>query len=92
MAKAVILKTPKGIMLMGAIQCSNGSWFDAEGCYRYCKEKTEERENHQAFKLMASSTLLAHYPKTKEKWYKDRGNFIDIEIPYDVDQTFMYID
>ena len=33
MAKITILKTNKGTKILGAIQCSNGAYWDAEGCY-----------------------------------------------------------
>lgn len=89
MAKAVILKTDRGIKIMGSIQCSNGCSFDAEGCFRYCNEHiSEHRDKLQAQKLMYASGTLANEPKEKEDWYKDRTNFIDIEIPYECDQSY----
>lgn len=84
MAKAVVLKTNYGVNLIGAWQCSNGSYWDAEGCFNYCNnERTESMNRHQASKLIYNSTTLAFNPKTDEDWYKHRENFIDIEIPYD---------
>ena len=83
MTKAVILKT------MGSIQCSNGCIFDAEGCFRYCNEHiSEHRDELRAQKLMYVSGTLANEPKEKEDWYKDRANFIDIEISYECDQSY----
>ena len=81
--KAVILKTNNGIMLMGAIQSSNGAWFDAEGCYQYCNcENTKAGTLNQVHKLLYSSTKIGSLPKESEDWYRNRENFIDIEIPY----------
>ena len=90
MAKGVILLTNEGVKLMGSIQCSNGAYFDAQGCFDYCNgEKTEFMNKHQAFKLVASATSLNVRPKLKpEEWYKDRANFIDVDINYEVDQTY----
>ena len=90
MAKGVILLTNKGTYLFGSIQCSNGAWFDAEGCFKYCQDETEREyiEKHQAFKLISGATLLAHGTKAGELWYKGRENFIDVEIPYEVNQSF----
>lgn len=81
--KGVILRTNNGIMLMGSIQCSNGAWFDAEGCYQYCNcEKTNAGTLNQVHKLLYASTKLGSLPKEGEDWYRYRENFIDIEIPY----------
>ena len=88
MAKAVVLKTSNGVLLFGSIQCSNGAWFDAEGCYRYCQENTKALCEHQARKLIANATMLAHYPKESGEWSLHRYNFIDVEIPFEVDQTY----
>ncbi|MBQ6856859.1 MAG: hypothetical protein IJO13_07120 [Lachnospiraceae bacterium] len=96
MAKGVILKTNEGIKLMGNIQCSNGGWFDAEGCYNYCNiderdpngNASDTHASHQAFKLSAAATTLAHNPKTEKDWYRNKENFVDIEIPYNCDQSF----
>lgn len=89
-ARGVILLTDEGVKLMGAIQCSNGAWFDSEGCFKYCNsEKSEYTNEHQAFKLKASATSLNVRPGLKDKdWYKDRNNFIDVNIDYTVDQTY----
>lgn len=90
MAKAVILKTNEGVMLTGNFQCSNGVWFDAEGCFNYCNTNTTEALNkHQMHKLINNATLLGHQPITEPDWYKHRKNFIDVEIPYtDVIQEY----
>lgn len=89
MAKAVILKTDRGLKIMGSIQCSNGCIFDAEGCFRYCNEHiSEHRDRLQAQKLMYASGTLANEPNEKEDWYKDRENFVDIGIPYECDQSY----
>lgn len=92
MAKGVILLTDEGVKLMGSIQCSNGAYFDAEGCFNYCNnEKTESMNKHQAFKLKASSTSLNVRQNFKTpEWYKDRNNFIDVNIDYEVDQTYKW--
>ena len=37
---------------------------------------------------MYVSGTLANEPKEKEDWYKDRANFIDIEISYECDQSY----
>ena len=89
MSKAVILKSDRGIKIMGSIQCSNGYIFDAEGCFRYCNEHiSEHRDRLQAQKLVCACGILANEPKEKEDWYKDRANFIDVEIPYECDQSY----
>lgn len=91
MAKVTILKTNDGIYAMGGFQCSNGHWFDAEGCYKYCNSnelKTDFAKSHQAFKLKASATLLTSNEKTSEDWYKNRENFIDSEINFECNQSY----
>ena len=92
MAKAVILKTCHGVKLFGSIQCSNGAYFDAEGCFNYCNSPQGEFEKRlQAKKLLSNATLLGHKPKTDEEWYKNRENFIDVEIGYDdVNQEYSW--
>lgn len=95
MSKAVILKTDRGVMIMGAWQCSNGSWFDAEGCFKYCNidGKSDVYNEHQAKKLSFMSAHLAFRPKHDKDWYKYRENFIDIEIPFnEVEQEYSYED
>lgn len=87
MAKAVILKTNEGIRLIGTTQCSNGAWWDAEGCFKYCQEDTEFISQHQAFKLCAVATSLGNEKQSKD-WYKHRENFIDIEIPFECSQEY----
>ena len=90
MAKGVILLTDDGVHLLGTIQCSNGAWFDASGSFKYCNcEATESMNKHQAFKLKASATSLNVRPGFKSAdWYKDPNNFIDVNIDYEVDQTY----
>lgn len=90
MAKGVVLLTNEGVKLMGSIQCSNGGWFDAEGCYKYCNsERTKGLNRHQAFKLAASATSLNVRPGFRpENWYEDRENFVDVNIDYEVDQSY----
>ena len=92
MSKAVILKTNEGILLVGAWQCSNGAYFDAEGCFKYCNSAESELTNkHQSFKLTSLATPLGFRPKEKDDWYKHRENFIDIGIPYDdVEQDYLW--
>lgn len=88
-ARGVVLYTNKGILLLGRIQCSNGAWFDAEGCYNYCnQEKTDVFKEHQASKLCYNATILANYPRKGRDWYKERENFKDIDLPIIVDQTY----
>ena len=43
--KGVILKTDDGIKLFGCLQCSNGSWYTAEGCFKYCNNNKSEKRN-----------------------------------------------
>ncbi len=89
MAKAVIFKTNKCTRIMGNTQCSNGAWFSAEGCYKYCNDNGSDfLDQHQADKLIYNSTLLGHDKVDNEKWYKDRNNFVDIEFDYDVNQEY----
>lgn len=87
MAKAVILKTSDGVKVIGTVQCSNGAWFDAEGCFKYCQADTEFLSKHQAFKLCATATSLGN-EKQSEDWYKYRENFINIEIPFECSQEY----
>ena len=89
MARVVILKTDQGIQLLGSTQSSNGAYFDAEGCFRYCNEnKSEQRNRLQATKLSYIATLLAYKPKSESDWYKHRENFIDTEVKYECDQSY----
>lgn len=92
MAKGVILLTDEGVKLIGTIQCSNGNWFDAEGCFKYCNsEETEPRNKHQAFKLKASATALNVRQNFRTAdWYKNKENFIDVDINYCVDQSYKW--
>ena len=90
MAKGVILKTNEGVKLMGSFQCSNGSRFDAEGCYEYCNSSTYTAINlSNARKLMASATLLGHERLDDTLWFKDKNNFIDVDIQYEVNQDYI---
>lgn len=88
MAKAVILKTNKGVRLMGTMQCSNGHWFDAIGCFNYCNTTPFNiMSEHQASKLIYSSTIIGA-ECTDDEWYKNKENFIDIEIDYETNQSY----
>ena len=90
MAKAVILKTNSETKILGALQCSNGAWFDAEGCFKYCNnETTDFGKKHQASKLLAISTTLGSDKVDDEKWYTDRNNFIDVEIDFETTQHYI---
>ena len=77
--RAVIIKTDEGMKLKGNMQCSNGAWWNAEGCFNYCQERTEFLSKHQALKLKSASTTIGHETAGND-WYKHRENFIDIEI------------
>lgn len=95
MSKAVILKTDRGVLITGAWQCSNGGWFDAQGCFNYCNVdgKSDTYIRNQVEKLLGITSLMGRRPKQDEDWYKNRENFIDIEIPYDeVEQEYSYED
>ena len=87
MAKAVVLKTDVGVKIIGCLQCSNGTWFDAEGCFKYCQEESDFLSEHQANKLKGCSSTLGH-DKTQKDWYKHRENFIDVEIDIDCIQSY----
>ena len=90
MAKAVILKTDTGIYLLGAMQCSNGAWFDAEGCFKYChQEGTDFWNKLQADKLKCTATQIGR-DKFSEDWYKHRENFIDIDVPFECTQNYIH--
>ena len=93
----VLLKTDDGIFLKGAIQASNGSWFDAQGCFEYCNgEQNETVNDHakrmKARKLKSVSTLVSYSMNGDKDWYLDRANFVDykIESDSDVDQKYDY--
>lgn len=94
MAKGVVLKTDRGVMLMGAIQCSNGAYFDAEGCFQYCNVShmipKHQVSRHQANKLIGCSTILSHNEFVERNWWENRNNFIDVEISYNVDQRYNF--
>lgn len=75
MAKAVILKTSEGVKLVGSFQCSNGAYWDADGCFKYCNSESSETLNAlQVTKLLYNATILGFEPKTKGDWYKDKKN------------------
>lgn len=92
MAKGVVLRTDRGIMLMGAIQCSNGAYFDAEGCFKFCNVSymipKHQISRHQANKLIGCSTTLSHNEFAEPNWWENRNNFIDVDIPYEVNQSY----
>ena len=79
MTNVVILKTDVGLRLLGAMQCSNGAWFDATGCFNYCKEENDSLAAHQAKKLKIMSALIGR-EKAPADWYKHKENFIDYKI------------
>lgn len=91
-AKGVVLKTDQGIMLMGAIQCSNGAYFDAEGCFKFCNVSymipKHQISRHQANKLIGCSTTLSRNEFAEYNWWENRANFIDVEIPFEIDQSY----
>ena len=98
MTKAVIIKTKDGTYLMGNRQCSNGYWFDAEGCFNYCnkvgKDGDAEDEKdflsqHQSKKLLHASTLIGNDFVIESNWYKNKDNFIEIGI--DLRQEYEYL-
>ena len=84
--KVVILKTDEGVRLKGNMQCSNKAWWDAEGCFNYCQERTEDMSRHQSLKLKSASTTIGH-ETTTDDWYRHRENFIDVEINIPVECT-----
>lgn len=87
MAKAVILKTSVGTRIMGALQDCSGNWFDAEGCFNYCNDNNADSK-HQASKLINLSSDLGNERVEDKEWYKNRNNFIDVEIDYNTTQTY----
>lgn len=91
MAKVTILRTNKGTKILGTMQCSNGAYWDAEGCYKYCNNMdTDFMREHQAFKLVSIASDFGHDCVNEEHWWKNRENFVDAEIDYDVVQTYQY--
>ena len=88
MAKVTILKTNNGTKILGTTQCSNGSYWDAEGCYKYCNTYSDFMNEHQAFKLASIASDLGHDSVPEKDWWKNRNNFIDLEIDYTVDQSY----
>lgn len=92
MAKVTILRTDKGTKILGTMQCSNGAYWDAEGCYKYCNNMdTDFMKEHQAFKLTSIASDLGHDSVPEKEWWKSRENFIDMEIDYDVKQSYQYL-
>ncbi len=91
MARVTILRTNKGTKILGATQCSNGAYWDAKGCYKYCNSMdTDFMKEHQAFKLVSIASDLGHDCVDEEQWWKNGDNFVDAEIDYDVVQTYQY--
>lgn len=91
MAKVTILRTNKGTKILGTTQCSNGAYWNAEGCYKYCNDMdTDFMKEHQAFKLVSIASDLGYDCVDEEQWWKNRDNFVDVEIDYDVTQIYQY--
>ena len=89
MAKITILKTNSGTRMLGATQCSNGAFWDAEHCFTYCNNNGSAFLNeHQASKLVACSVELGNDVSSEKEWWKNRNNFIDVEIDYEVSQDY----
>lgn len=93
MTKVTILKTNNGTKILGTMQCSNGAYWDAEGCYKYCNNvgDSEIRKEVQAHKLLTITADLGHDSVEEKEWYKNRDNFIDVEIPYYTNQEYQYL-
>ena len=90
MAKVTILKTNKGTRMLGATQCFNGAYWDAEGCFKYCNDASSDFLNeHQSNKLLSISTELGHESVSDKEWWKNRDNFIDAKIDYEVNQKYV---
>lgn len=77
MSRVTILKTNKGTKILGTTQCSNGAYWDAEGCFRYCnlmganlKGSYPSMEEHQASKLLMFTSDLGKDCVSEEKWWK----------------------
>lgn len=88
MARATILRTNVGTKILGTTQCSNGSWWDADGCYRYCNsEDTDFMRRHQASKLVGISSDFG-YDKVEERWWENRENFVNVEINFETNQNY----
>lgn len=90
-AKAVILKTNSGIKLLGRMQCSNGAWWDAEGCFKYCNDDKlgDFYKDLQASKLKSVSTDIGNEANGDKLWYTHRENFVDVEIDYETNQEYV---
>lgn len=90
MAKGVILKTDEGVKLFGSTQCSNGAWWNAENCFNYCNSpKDDYFQRHQAVKLKAMATSMNVCTNNDIEWYKNADNFVDVDINYEVDQSYV---
>lgn len=87
MAKAVVLKTNIGVLLLGSFQNIDGKWFDAESCFQYCKEETDLLVSHQVKNLISLTTKIGS-EKTAFDWYEHRNNFIDVELPIKCSQEY----
>lgn len=88
MARVTILKTNIGTRILGTTQCSNGSWWDADGCYKYCNnEDSEFMRRHQASKLISISSDFGTI-KAEERWWENRENFVDVEIDFETIQSY----
>lgn len=89
MAKVTILRTNKGTKILGATQCSNGTYWDANGCFNYCNSMdTDFMNQHQSNKLLSISSDLGHDYVDEVEWWKNRNNFIDAEINYKTTQIY----
>ena len=47
-------------------------------------------KEHQAFKLVKIASDLGHDSVSEKEWWKNRENFIAVEIDYDVKQEYQY--
>lgn len=88
MARVTLMKTSSGVYLMGTMQCCNGAFWDAEGCFKYCQEDSEFLSQHQASKLIYASTKIGHDKVEEQEWWKNRNNFIDLELNINIDQNY----
>lgn len=80
--KAVLIKTDDGIMIFGSCQSSSCEQWDADGCHRYCNSGiSETSNNHKSLMLKSGATIIDPKVVVNSSWYKDRENFVDIEIP-----------
>lgn len=89
MAKAVIMETNIGTRILGSTQCSNGTYWTAQSCYEYCNRLNDDLlDLVQVSKLIQYSGGLGHNEVEDNFWYKNRDNFIDIDIDYETDQQY----